>query len=261
MSFVFIDLSYLVFHRYFAIKAWEKLTQSEGADYEAKILKGFDTYLAKLKKHLKLPDFSNVFFMKDTQRSQIWRTSIFPAYKQNRDLVSNNKFDPIVFSSIFQNVIPIVQEKYKIKDCGMLCAEADDVIAVAVDVVSAKFPEAQITIITNDNDFVQLVQGRRLNIYNASFVDIVSRFDDTMMSVYTEWKVIKGDKSDNIPSIGPKIGDKTALKLALCKDALEKKLQNPSIKEQYLLNKQLIDFAMIPSNLRDDIKNMFEKMI
>ena len=263
--FVLLDLSYLIFHRYFAVKAWEKLTQPEGVtDYEAKILKGFETFLAKLKKHLKLADFSNVFFMKDTSRSLIWRTTLFPAYKQNRDQVaSNQKFDPEVFTAIYQNAIPVLEEKYKIREFGMTTAEADDCIAVAVDVIEAKFPDAQITIMTNDNDFVQLIPGRkeRLNIYNASFVDIVSRFDDTMMSVYTEWKVIKGDKSDNIPSIGPKIGDKTALKLALSSEALAKKLAIPAVKEQYMLNKQLIDFAMIPAKLRDDIKSAFFQML
>lgn len=260
--FVLLDLSYLVFHRYFALVAWEKLTKSEVKDEEkeAKLLKGFETFLGKVKKHLKLKDFANVFFMKDTSRHLIWRTNIYPAYKQNRD--TNTKFDPNIFSMIHTKIIPILQEKYKIKDFSYPTAEADDIIAISINVIFKKYPSSQITIITNDNDFVQLVPNHpNLKIYNASFVDIVSRFDETMMSVYTEWKVIKGDKSDNIPSIGPKIGDKTALKLALSSEALNKKLADPNIQKQYFLNKQLIDFEMIPKMLRENIEIEFGKMI
>lgn len=263
--FVLIDLSYLIFHRYFAVIAWIRLTQNDAVENEEigrKIQKGFETFLGKLKKHLKLKDFSNVFFMRDTSRSLIWRSQIFPEYKKNRDTSENTKFDPEMFTLIQKEIIPRIQEMFQIKDIGVPTAEADDVIAIATKMISNKYNEAKITIISNDNDFVQLVPNHpTLQIYNASFVDIVGRFDNTMMSVYTEWKVIKGDKSDNIPSIGPKIGDKTALKLALSKEALAKKREDPKINERYLLNKTLIDFESIPSKLRKEIEMSFGKMI
>ena len=261
--FVLLDLSYLIFHRYYAIIAWSRFSDSDLPDkneFKVKFQKGFEVFLLKLKKILKLHDFSDVIMSKDTSRNQIWRNKIFPNYKKNRD--NGKAIDTDVFSIIHDEVIPYFQNKYNIKDMYVQCAEADDLIAVTTDLIKQKWPESKITIITNDNDFVQLVpKNPLLSIYNASFVDIAGRFDKVTMSVYTEWKIIKGDKSDNIPSIGPKIGDKTALKLALSSEALAKKRENPEIDRQYKINKQLIDFDQIPDDIRLNIVNVVGKMI
>lgn len=261
--FVLLDLSYLIFHRYYAIIAWSRFSDStipDKEEFKIKFQKGFEAFLLKLKKVLNLQDFSDVIMSRDTSRHQIWRNKIFPDYKKNRETSKTINTD--VFSLIHDEVIPYIQNKYNIKDMYVQCAEADDLIAVTTELIKTRWPEAKITIITNDNDFVQLVpKNPLLSIYNASFVDIAGRFDKITMSVYTEWKVIKGDKSDNIPSIGPKIGDKTALKLALSPGALAKKKENPEIDRQYNINKQLIDFDQIPDDIRSNIINVVGKMI
>lgn len=262
--FVLLDLSYLIFHRYYAIIAWSRLTDNvitDKEEFKSKFQKGFEAFLLKLKKTLDIQDFSDVIMAKDTNRNLIWRNNIFPDYKKNRD-VSSKSLDTDVFSLIHEQVIPYIQNKYNIKQLYVQNAEADDLIAITCDYIQKEIPGSTITIIANDNDFVQLVpKNACIKIYNASFVNIVERFDKVTMSVYTEWKIIKGDKSDNIPSIGPKIGDKTALKLALCREALEKKLENSEINRQYNINKKLIDFNEIPDDIKSNTTNLLGKMI
>jgi 5'-3' exonuclease len=56
-----------------------------------------------------------------------------------------------------------------------------------------------------------------------------------------------GDTSDNIPSVFPKCGLKTAMKCIEDEEFLKKKMDNnPQYYEQYELNEQLISFDKIP---------------
>ena len=62
-----------------------------------------------------------------------------------------------------------------------------------------------------------------------------------------------GDISDNIPSIFPKCGPKTAKKCIDNPDFLKSKLKNEEYAKQYELNKQLVNFNNIPKNLEDEL--------
>jgi 5'-3' exonuclease len=59
-----------------------------------------------------------------------------------------------------------------------------------------------------------------------------------------------GDSSDNIPSVFPKCGPKTAQKCIQDPEFFKKKMaENPTYYAQYELNKNLVDFNNIPSEL------------
>lgn len=259
----FVDVSYLLFHRFFAIVSWSKLKKVELTEEEtyARFLKGLDDFIIKMKKKLAIEDFKNVFFVKDTNRSTIWRLEHFSEYKKNRDDNKQN-FNPNIMAYAHDIVLPILKSKYGFNEINIHTAEADDIIAVSTKLTRKLYPDCNISIITNDNDFVQLtLSPMNATIYNALWINIGERFNDEMLSVYTEWKVIKGDKSDNIPAIDKKIGDKTALKLAQSPELLAKKLENPKVLEQYNLNKLLISFDSIPKSLQHSIETEFKKMI
>ena len=59
-----------------------------------------------------------------------------------------------------------------------------------------------------------------------------------------------GDISDNIPSVFPKCGPKTALKYFDNKELLDKKLaENEIYRNNYALNNKMVDFNNIPDDL------------
>jgi 5'-3' exonuclease len=66
-------------------------------------------------------------------------------------------------------------------------------------------------------------------------------------------KIIMGDTSDNIPSVFPKCGLKTAQKCIEDEEFFKKKMaNNPVYYEQYKLNEKLVSFDKIPSYLVDE---------
>jgi 5'-3' exonuclease len=260
----FVDLSYYVFFRYFALLRWSKISNNEFLDDEnghkmflAKFSKLFEDNLVALKKKHKF-DWSSLYLVKDCVRSTIWRLELFSKYKQNRDESNRQAFDPKVFVHTYQELVPALMQKYGFNIIEYPKAEADDVIAVIHGLVRNKQPDRKVLIITNDNDYVQLVDDNT-TIMNLNKIILSERFDAQMLSCFKIWKVIKGDVSDNIPPIDKNIGDKTALKLALNPDMLKKKLLDPRVRDQFELNLNLIDFDMIPRDLVNGIKASFNK--
>jgi DNA polymerase-1 len=121
-----------------------------------------------------------------------------------------------------------------------------------------------ITIITNDNDYIQLMNIDRLSDINQNNVLMIKNLQDKSIcdrvncssQIYINVKKILGDKSDNIPSITRKCGEKTAFKLASNQDMLNNLLEKDrDAKKQYELNDLLIDFKNIPEEYCCDIKN------
>jgi 5'-3' exonuclease len=63
-------------------------------------------------------------------------------------------------------------------------------------------------------------------------------------------KIVAGDKSDNISSVFPRCGLKTAAKYYDNRAEFTRKLESvEGAKERYLRNQTLIDFAYIPEEL------------
>lgn len=254
MVYAFVDLSYYVFHRYYAIQRWCKLSKTEFASLEemlARFEKLFEDNLVALKK---LYGFAwhRLVLAKDCSRDRIWRMEHYASYKKSRD--KPDDFDPAVFVHTYNVVLPKLVAKYGFAVVGADGAEADDVVAVFHQTIRERHgAQAPIVIVTNDNDYVQLLDENTL-IVNCNKVVLRDRFTKEMLDVFLDWKVIKGDVSDNIQPIQKKIGDKAALKLAQDRALLDRCFaENPAAKAQYELNKVLIDFNSIPSGIRTDV--------
>jgi 5'-3' exonuclease len=68
-----------------------------------------------------------------------------------------------------------------------------------------------------------------------------------------------GDPSDNIASVFPKCGPKTALKYYENKELFQSKLNSSEeFKKKYELNSTLVDFNNIPQELIDEFMNKQE---
>ena len=104
-------------------------------------------------------------------------------------------------------------EHFPVYQLGVEFTEADDVIA---HIAKNMYPDYEHVIISNDKDFLQLID-ERVSVFRPATKQVV----DTSMMLEQEgihpnnwlmFKTFKGDKSDNIPGIKG-IGEKTIAKM------------------------------------------------
>lgn len=260
-----IDLSYFIFYRYYATYGWYRKSQPEGAAppmqnsaFISKYNQTFESTVAELRSRFGVP-WGSVIFAKDCCREEIWRMQHYPAYKQGRD-ERLDSFDKEIFKHTIAVLIPSLQEKHG--GCHVLTVphmEADDLVACVKRFVREEAPTKEIFIITNDNDYVQLIDDYTL-VTNLQGCDLKSRVGCPPQQ-YLEQKIIMGDKSDNIPSIARKVGEKTSAKLAVDRPSLEALfVRTPASREQYSLNRLLISFESIPDDLRNQAINAYKEI-
>lgn len=269
-----IDTSYFIFYRYFATFNWYSkqlkdidvdglLSQKEFID---KYEKMFEKHFLDICKSCNInpyeeynPKPKNIVFVKDCCRDSIWRNQYYDLYKATRD-DKQKQFNKGIFNYTYKSVLPKIQEKYGVQIIEENYLEADDIIAILTNYLLEVVNDMiNITIITNDNDYIQLLNNDNLNenrhliIKNLQNKNIADRIGCSPKN-YIEIKKILGDKSDNIPSITSKCGEKTAFKLATNKSFLDKLFETtPSSKVQYDLNTLLIDFQNIPKDLKNNV--------
>lgn len=254
--FIFLDGSYFCFHRYYSLMNWWKRAYPEEPIDEpyknelflSKFKKTFIENLQCIPKKLNIDKNSEYIFIvgKDCKRENIWRNEIFSKYKANRtydNFMGGQFFQMVYEENLFQQGGANLVVKHP-------HLEADDCIAILVKDYINKHPNCSINIITSDRDYLQLQEHANVNICDLTYAKLRSSGcakDDLNI------KIIMGDTSDNIPSVFPKCGEKTALKC--CQDSaffLKKMNNNEEYYKQYELNKKLVDFNYIPQNLVDE---------
>ena len=99
-----------------------------------------------------------------------------------------------------------------------------------------------------------------VDLYNLSFKNIADKSSIGDPKSDLEIKIIMGDSSDNIPSVFPKCGPKTALKCIEDPEFFKKKMSdNPEYYKQYDLNKTLVNFDNIPNDLASEFMSTIKK--
>jgi 5'-3' exonuclease len=128
-------------------------------------------------------------------------------------------------------------------------AEADDIIAI----LAKRFKSKQsIWVLSPDKDFVQL-QDTNVKIFDPLKNAFKPEQD---IEMFMKIHIMIGDKSDNIPAVRARLGEKTAIKILKDLDTLL--ATDPIMREKYEFNKNLIDFTMIPEYIEDTIIAEFE---
>jgi 5'-3' exonuclease len=262
MNWLFIDGSYYVFYRYYALLIWWKNARKdepldnpiENPEFVDKFKKTFISKIDELKKKLKIPD-AVVIVGKDCPRNTIWRMKYFKDYKGTRG--NDNKFlggpfFALAYQELFSkcNISSIIEHD---------TLEADDCIALYVHHILEKNPEDEIFIIASDHDYLQLKTTDNINIYDLKYKSLMEHknvFLEHEQNLFC--KIVMGDKSDNIPSIFPKCGIKTAIKCYDNKEYFNDKLKDKAILDNFNRNKKLVDFNEIPTNLK---KGFYRKYI
>ena len=262
-TFIFVDGSYYCFYRYFALQQWwrnaypeEPLDNPyENEKFVDKFKKTFVDNLEQIPKKLKIhkdPVKPVLIVGKDCKREHIWRNDLFKDYKANR---ANGPEDGFMGGPFFK--MAYEEELFQKGGAKAILKhprlEADDCIALSVKYLVKKYPQCRIFIITSDRDYLQL-NAHNVHLYTLTYKNLAdgktatgNAEDDLKI------KILMGDTSDNIPSVFPKCGLKTAQKCIEDEEFFKKKMNiNQLYYAQYELNEKLVSFDKIPSQLADE---------
>lgn len=256
-NIVFVDLSYFIFYRYYALIQWWKLAKPEeildnpslNEDFINKFKKTFIEKFNEIPKKLKIKNFI-LIGAKDCPREEIWRNHLFTQYKEQRvydDDFMGGFFFKLAYNEIIPNLCPFI---------SLDNLEADDCIALLTKDISRKFPDKKIFIIANDMDYLQLADDK-IKIINLKFKNLQESKNSTGNKDSDLFcKIVLGDKSDNIPGIFKKCGPKTAINYFNDRNLFLETLKRENAIERFEKNNKIINFNEIPDKLQ---KEFYEK--
>lgn len=222
---VLIDSCSYVFYRVTASSSWysrahpDKLANTDNSEFLTHLERQCFSCLNKLctVAGIRVP-LSEMYLIRDCPRDEIWRLKLLPTYKAHRSS-STSTVGPLI-----KHLNTVLAPKF-LKVLRIAEAEADDVIAVLVDLFSAMFPSRKILIIANDSDYDQLLTRDNIEIWNP-VGGWSKRSIDPLASLNA--KVEFGDRTDGIPPAGSSIA-------------------------KMIRNRELIDFSYIPRKIQDRI--------
>lgn len=277
-NIILVDSSYTSFYRFFATKVWYGLAHKEeykkikedGEEsydwlsneifmekYEKMYLESINKLVGK-----KIYNDSMIIFARDPPQNTIWRNSEIDDYKQGRqDLTIKNNFKPI-FKHTYNKLIPEWSENndhiWEMKEDNI---EADDIIAITAMFVKEKKLFEKIIVVSGDEDFLQLGDD---SVYFAHYKKkkLFQLTKDEAIQKLHE-KIVKGDSSDNIPSIfkGKRLSKADKQKYIDNKNELESYLEsNDDIKKIYKRNEKIIDFNFIPKKYKTKLESKIKKI-
>ena len=256
--FILVDTSYWIFYRYFAIIQWwghsnpeTPLTNPyENEEFLEKFIKTFSSGLEGFKKKQKIHKKpTTIIAARDCPRKDIWRNSLYSEYKGSRDKGDDSFLGGPFFKHVYQDSNKLLYE------AGANCVvqfpnlEADDIIALTKNYIRQKYDDAKIYIIANDHDYLQLLDDNTeiVNFQNKFLKEASKAFSEPEKNLF--YKIVLGDKSDNIKPIFKKCGPKTCEKYYENNDLFLEALKKENAYEKYELNKKLVDFREIPGEL------------
>ena len=212
-----IDGHSMAYRAFYALPA-ENFTTASGQHTNA--IYGFATMLLSLLSSEK-PTHVAVAF--DVSR-KTFRSEIFPEYKANRAKT------PDEFRSQMSYLHELVSA-FGITQFEVEGYEADDVIATITK--QAEKEGAEVFICTGDRDSFQLVNDKTTVLYPKRGVSDLARMTPDAVqekygmspAQYPDFAALRGDPSDNLPSI-PGVGEKTAAKWVVEYGSLQELLSN-----------------------------------
>ena len=177
-----------------------------------------------------------------------WRSDVYEEYKVNR--IAARASSTVDFEAFFPVNDSFVQGlKDSMKNCQFLTVphlEADDLIA---SIVMNK-PEWNITLVSTDKDFYQLHTHRNFKQYDPIKNEFVAVMNpDAALAE----KIVRGDRSDNIPPLKKGVGKKTFAKIY--SDGLQDWVTTNFLQEAFDRNTQLISFKAIPLEYQKQVKD------
>jgi 5'-3' exonuclease len=273
-TFILVDTSYWIFYRYYAILQWwthakteQPLPENhiENEEFLEKFTKTFLESLTLFKKKLKLHKerikgqsktipCPTIIAVRDCPRKDIWRNKLYEHYKGTRAQDNGFNCGPF-FKFIYQDNNKLLYESGVNHIFQFPNLEADDIIAIVKQELRAKYPDSKIFIIANDHDYLQLLddQTEIINFQYKFLKEAKKVFPEPEKNLF--YKIVLGDKSDNINPVFKKCGPKTCEKYYANKEAFnEALLKEAGAREIYELNRKLVSFTEIPHDLITNFK-------
>ena len=212
-----IDGHSMAYRAFFALPA-ENFTTASGQHTNA--IYGFATMLLSL---LTSEKPSHVAVAFDVSR-KTFRSEIFPEYKANRAKT------PDEFRSQMSYLHELVSA-FGITQFEVEGYEADDILATIAK--QAESEGVEVLICTGDRDSFQLVNEKTTVLYPKRGVSDLNRMTPEAVqekygmspTQYPDFAALRGDPSDNLPSI-PGVGEKTAAKWIVEYGSLQELLSN-----------------------------------
>ena len=263
--FILIDTSYWIFYRYFAIMQWWKHAKPddelfenpyENEEFLEKFNKTFLDSINTFKKKYKLhkqrskPETpTKIIACRDCPRSDIWRNKYYTDYKANR--INDDSFmgGPF-FKHVYKENNKLLFEAGVNQVLQFPNLEGDDIIAITKIIIRSRYPQATIYIIANDHDYLQLLDDNThiVNFQYKNLVESKKVFSEPEKNLF--YKMVLGDKSDNIMPVFKKCGPKTCEKYYNDRELFGQALfKEHGSSERFLLNKTLVSFTEIPKDL------------
>ena len=265
-SVLVVDTSYIIFAKYYATLCWYKQnlhdepnieTIMQNPGFQARYGANFDKSVARACARYGVPR-RNVLYAKDCSKSSVWRRGVYPEYKASR--AHNGMFNPEVFPYTFQTLIPKLAEAHGGAIIGCDYAEADDVIAVAHAVLRGEVG-VSVVILTNDNDCIQLVDDQT-QVVNLMMHDVGHRRGALTPQQYLMSRILSGDRSDNIGSIFPRCGMKTAVRMVTQhnqEELHEYIRQRSEIAAKFARNSTLMDLRLVPAEIKQRVVELMHE--
>lgn len=292
-----VDLGYATFYRFNATKTWYKHSHPEEKeewskkDYEwgdnEEFMEKFNNQYIKcikdVAKKFKIP-VHNVILAQDCSSCNNWRNALFSDYKLTRkELRDKNGFDGAkVFKTAHTYTFGAMAKNEGFKLIKHNEIEADDINAIITKYYQTFYPKEDVYILASDKDYLQLSNGKlhlidfKGKILNSKTID-PKNADGTYQLWY---KIIVGDKSDNIAPLKIKRSyirpnaktsssytyinanktdaDNLASNIKKFMKDIEEDSELVNMK-QLNLNRQLIDFNLIPVKYQNNIIKKLEK--
>jgi DNA polymerase-1 len=212
-----IDGHSLAYRAFYALPA-ENFVSSSGQHTNA--IYGFASMLINLIASEKPTHIATAF---DVSR-KTFRSERFPEYKANRSST------PDEFRSQTSYLFDLVHG-FGIRHFAVEGFEADDIIATLAK--RAESDGFEVLICTGDRDSFQLINSKTTVLYpKRGVTDLARMTPDAVVekygltpAQYPDFAALRGDPSDNLPSI-PGVGEKTAAKWIAEYGSLEKLIEN-----------------------------------
>lgn len=168
-----------------------------------------------------------------------FRYDLFADYKANRiikNAEAKGKESNERFFKAKDIIVPLMQH-LPIATVRAANYEADDVVATLCEDMKTE----DLTVISNDSDYIQLLQRgySNIRIYNP----IKKACMEAPEYPYVAWKCLNGDKSDNIPAL---LKPKKALETVNNPELFKKFMEVEENRANFSVNRQLIEFRSVP---------------